>query len=221
LANQAGEQHIETDAGADEGTGPLRLCVVTRQSLDPSELIRFVAGPDGTIFPDLAKKLPGRGVWVSLDRAILERAIKQGSFAKSLKKQVKIPEDLVSQVEKLLQKRVLDSLSLARKAGAVVTGSTKIDGAIEHGSVAVLLHGTDAAADGRAKLDRKFSAISAATGRQARIFALLTIEQMSLAIGGQNVVHAGLNHGGAAEKFAAEAGRLTRFRSKSSVMDTA
>ncbi len=217
----AQEQQDDEEIGTDRETGPLRLCVVTRQSLEPIELIRFVAGPGGVIVPDLSKKLPGRGVWVTVERPLLDRAIKQNSFAKSLKKQIKIPDGLADQVDMLLMLRTINALSLAKKSGSILTGATKIDAALEKGTVAVLLHGLDAAADGRAKLDRKFIAISAAHGREARIFALLTIEQMSLAIGGQNVVHAALNHGGAAEKYAVEAGRLTRFRSDSSVLDTA
>ena len=220
MVNQAGEPQLDDQSVVDDDSGPRRMCAVTRQRLDPDELIRFVEGPNATIYPDLAKKLPGRGVWITVERPQLERAIKQNAFSKSLKKQIKIPTDLADQVDRLLEGRAINSLSMAKKAGVVVTGSAKIDGALEKASVAVLLHGTDAAQDGRSKLDRKFLAISAANSRQARIFALLTIEQMSLAIGGQNVVHAAINHGGAAEKFVAEAGRLTRFRSGLSVLDT-
>jgi uncharacterized protein len=219
LADSDEQQDYEEKIGSGRNAGPLRLCAVTRQSLDPSELVRFVASPDGIIVPDLAKKLPGRGVWVIVERLLLERAIKQNVFAKSLKRQVKVPDGLADAVDVLLMRRSVDALSLAKKTGAVITGATKIDIALEKGAVAVLMHGLDAAIDGRNKLDRKYCAIAAANGREARIFALLTIEQMSLAIGGQNVVHAGLNHGGAAEKYAAEAARLVRFRSGSSVLD--
>lgn len=190
----------------------LRLCAATRVERDPAELIRFVAGPDGTLVPDLAGRLPGRGVWVTADRESVARAVAGRAFARSLKRKIDVRPDLPDAVERLLERRVGEALSLANKAGAVVMGFEKIDRRLSEGSVRGLLHGTDAGADGRTRLDRKFLAIEGDRAA-SRIAAVLTVEQMSLAIGRPNVVHAALNRGGASDRLLAEAGRLRRYRS--------
>ena len=163
--------------------------------------------------PDLARKLPGRGVWLTADRASVEAAVKGNAFVKSLKRQVTVAPDLPQAVETLFIKRVLESLSLANKAGLVSTGSEKVEALLDGGRAAVLLHGADAAPDGRRKLDRKFAAIQRDRGQTAAIVDWLTIEQLSLAIGRSNVVHAGLKRGGATQRFLREAERLRRYRS--------
>lgn len=190
----------------------LRLCAATRVECSPEDLIRFVVGPDGIIVPDLARRLPGRGVWVTADRASVQRALATNAFAKSLKRKVEAPADLADHLEILLVRRVCDALSLANKAGLIITGFEKIDRRLADRGVAALLHGSDAALDGRDKLDRKFLAIFGPAAA-SRIVAVLTVDQMSLAIGRPNVVHAALNMGGASDRFLAEAGRLTRYRS--------
>jgi len=202
------------DEGA-EGDGSLRLCAATRLARPPEELIRFVAGPDGAIVPDLARKLPGRGVWVTAERQLVEQAIRTRAFARSLKRQVQVSQDLGGLVDRLLRDRVGALLSLANKAGLVVIGFAKIDAALEAGTVAALLHGSDASRDGCDKLDRKFRAISAAAGRTAAILTPFTVDEMSLAIGRPNVVHAALIPGGATDRFLSEAERLGRYRSGS------
>ncbi len=206
------------DAETPEGhDGPLRLCAATRTSHSIDELIRFVAGPDGEIVPDLARRLPGRGVWVLGTRAALERAVAGRVFAKSLKRSVKVPDDLANRVEAQLVARAQSALSIANKAGLVVTGAAKIDATLDKGVVAVLVHGSDAAPGGCEKLDRKYAAIAKAAGREPIVVTDLTIEQMSLAMGGANVVHAALEPGGATDKLVSEAGRLRRFRPQGSV----
>ena len=189
----------------------LRLCAATRVERSPDDLIRFVAGPDGIIVPDLAQRLPGRGVWVSADRVSVQRAVATHAFAKSLKRKVEAAADLSGLVESLLIRRVCDAMSLANKAGAIVTGFEKISYRLIDDSVYALAHGSDASADGRQKLDRKFLAINGSDAA-SRIVAVLTVEQMSLAIGRPNVVHAALNRGGASDRFLAETGRLKRYR---------
>ena len=215
------ESHTGDLEAAEAEIGSLRLCAVTRAIAPPEDLIRFVLSPAGEIVPDVGRKLPGRGVWLTPERRIVEQAARQNVFAKSLKRQVKITPDLAGLVETLLLRRTMDSLSFANKAGLVTTGFEKVDAALQKGNVTILVHGLDAAAGGRDKLDRKHSAIAASRGRSPQICLELSIEQISLAIGGLNVVHAALNHGGAAKKFAAEAGRLKRYRSGHLPLDTA
>ena len=205
------EQQLDTD-DADE-RGPLRRCIVTRSELPPDDLIRFVADPSGLIVPDIARKLPGRGVWVTGQRSALEAAIKAGAFAKSLKRQVKVSPDLPEVIDALFVKRLLNAVSLANKAGLVHTGAEKVEKLLDGGRAVALLHGSDGTAEGRRKLDRKFTAIQRDKGQSTPIVDWLTIEELSLAMGRSNVVHAGLIQGGATKRLLSEAGRLRRYRS--------
>ena len=202
----------EPDEDSGPASGPTRLCVATRSEQPVENLIRFVASPDGAIVPDIAGKLPGRGVWVTCDRNAVLEAIRKRAFAKSLKRDVRVPTDLADVIEVLLERRAVEALSIANKAGLIVTGFEKIDALLAKGEARVLLHAREAAADGAGKLDRKFRAVAASQGREAIILTLLTIEQMSLAIGRANVVHAALTQGGATERFLTEAGRRQRYR---------
>ena len=203
------------DAG-EAGGGRMRLCAVTRSEASAEDLIRFVRAPDGVIVPDLDLCLPGRGVWVSCLRETLEKAIRTKSFARSLHTDAAVPPDLAQRVDGLLERRVIDALALANKAGAAIAGFQQVDAALDKAAVLVLLHGSEAAADGRAKLDRKFQAICRARGVEAPIIGALTVAQMSLAMGRPSVVHAALIPGGLARRFLREAGRLARYRSLSS-----
>lgn len=205
------------DAEVETQQGPLRRCIVTRAERPPEDLIRFVAGPDDVIVPDLARALPGRGVWVTAELAAVKSAIKAKAFSKSLKRQVAASPNLAWTVEALITKRVLQALSLANKAGLVSTGFEKVEALVGSGRAFALLHGADAAAGGRDKLDRKFTAIQRDKGKVSPIIDWLTIEQLSLAIGRSNVVHAGLTKGGATKRFLGEAERLRRYRSGLSI----
>jgi uncharacterized protein len=198
--------------GESSVTGEERLCAVTRQSRDKTDLLRFVLSPDGTIVPDLDRRLPGRGVWVGCDKNLVEKAVRIQAFSKSLKIKAAAPEDLADRVDGLILKRVAGALSLANKAGLAVAGFEKVYAALEKGPIAAILHGSDAAADGRSKIDRKYKAIQSDRGRLAAIVDVLTTAQMSLAIGRGSVVHAALTPGGLSDRFLEEAERLRRYR---------
>lgn len=201
------------ESGEDLGCGSERLCALTRKEHSPEELIRFVASPAGEIVADVARKLPGRGVWLTCNRAVVEAAVKAKVFARSLKRPVTVPPDLPDRIDALLSKRVLEALALANKAGLVTAGFAQVEALIMEGGAEVLLHGCEAAADGRDKLDRKYGALCRQIGREPRTIGDLTIEQMSLAMGRSNVVHAALKTGGATTRFLREAQRLERYRS--------
>jgi uncharacterized protein len=209
----AGERHTERDCDDAEGSGPLRLCIVSRTHQHPDDLIRFVQGPDGAIVPDLARRLPGRGVWVNATYSDVAAAVRQRLFARSLKRQVAVPQDLPALVERLLRKRVVETLSLANKAGLAVAGFAKVDALIEAGRAAVLLHASTGAADGTGKLDRKFKALSGALQAEELIVRELESAELSLAMGRANVVHAATSEGGASQRIVQQAGRLRRYRS--------
>lgn len=213
-------QDRDRDDGADDDVAcvPERTCAATRTRHAPDDLIRFVRAPDGIIVPDLAGRLPGRGVWVSCRRDAVATAMRANAFARSLKTEVRVPKDLDALVEASMVRRTADALSLAVKAGQVVTGFTKVEIAIAKGQVGVLVHASDAADDGRGKLDRKLagflaSARGGGAGSAVPIVDVLSSAEISLATGRSNVVHAALMNGGAAWNFTKEAERLRRYRS--------
>ena len=217
----------DTDAGAADKAAAERTCALTRQPLTPDDGLRFVAGPDGQIVPDIGRRLPGRGVWLTCSRDIVTEAARKGAFQRSLKRPVTVPEGLPGLVEQLLVRRVVEALSLANKAGLVTTGFTKVEIAVQRGGCAYLLHASDAAADGVEKLDRKFVTGRANPGADTtgsgpeehikqHILDCLSSAELSLAMGRSNVVHAALARGGAATRFSREAERLRRYRAPAS-----
>ena len=203
--------HDELDAGPRKGgPGAERLCAVTRTVKPVGELIRFVVGPQGVV-PDLKRRLPGRGLWITADRATLKDAITRNVFARGFKRDIRATAELVDLTELLLQRSVFDALSIAGKAGLVLTGFAKVEAAIAREPLVGLIHAADAGADGVAKL--------AAALRQRpdadRIAMIknLTTAQLDLALGRSNVVHAALLAGPANDTVLARLARLERFRS--------
>jgi predicted RNA-binding protein YlxR (DUF448 family) len=183
----------------------VRSCAVTRAVREEAELIRFVAGPDREVVVDLAARLPGRGVWVTCRRESVEEAVRKDIFSRALKAKVRAAPDLAAQVGILLRRRALEALSIANKAGAVVTGFFRLEKGLVRGEVVALLHAREAAGDGRDKLDRKLRAIQSNAPAPVGLFSA---EELGLALGRSNVVHAGLKGGGASRKLIGEARRL-------------
>lgn len=208
------------ETGRRDATGdtPERTCVVTRACREREELIRFVRAPDGQVIADVACRLPGRGVWITCARDAVARALEGKAFARSYRKPVSVSQSLADDVDRLLTRRVIEALALANKAGLVVCGFAKIEAEIATGGVVALLHGSDAAADGRRKLDQRLHAAhrdgDAQVPRLAapEIIDLLTIDELSLVMGRANVVHAALKSGGASTRLLREAMRLVRYR---------
>ena len=208
----AGARTTVGDVQRDAGAGPLRLCAVSRTERSPDDLIRFVLAPDGSIVPDLARRLPGRGVWVAATREAVTTAVRLKVFAKSLKQQVSVPDDLPGLVERLLARRLAEAFSLANKAGLLVAGFAKVDGLLDQNRAALLVHAIGAAPDGVAKLDRKFKALIGIGEAGQATVGELTSAELSLAIGRSNVVHAAASEGGASRRILQEAVRLRRYR---------
>ena len=202
----------DQDEGAD---GPLRLCALSRVHKRPDELIRFVLGPDGVIAPDLARRLPGRGVWVDATRKSVAAAVHRQVFARSLKQAVLLPDDLPALIERLMVKRLGEAISIANKAGLLTAGFGKVDELIARGQAAVLIHAADGAKDGSAKLDRKFKALLGPERATEVTVGELTGPELDLAIGRSNVVHAAASEGGASQRILQEAMRVRRYRSTS------
>jgi predicted RNA-binding protein YlxR (DUF448 family) len=195
----------------------VRQCAVSRAHKPPEELIRFVAAPDGTIVPDLARRLPGRGVWIDATAAAVANAVRQRAFARSLKRPVVVSADLPQQIEQLLVRRLAGALGMANKAGLIVTGFVKVERQLREGRVFVLVHAAEASAAEAARLDRLFKVLPGPGGAEAepadRIVHELTSAELSLAMGRPTVVHAAAAAGGASQRLLAEARRLRRYRS--------
>jgi len=185
-----------------------RRDVVTGEVMAEERLIRFVAGPDGMVVPDLARKLPGRGIWVAADRASVETAVRKNLFARSAKAKLTAPKDLADQVDRLLLRRVLDGLGLAKRAGDLISGFEKVSTALTSGKAAWLIEASDGAPDGR----RKILAVARKSPRQPRMMAAFSAEELGLALGGENVIHTAFLAGRGADRWTFEVLRLSGFR---------
>jgi len=194
----------------DAAKAPARFCVATRTVRPVGELIRFVTGPNGLV-PDLKRRLPGRGVWVTARRAAVEAAVKRHAFQKSLRAEVRVPPGLADVVEDLLERATLEALSIAHKASLVVTGFVKVEAAIADQPVVALVSARDAGSDGARKLAAVFARQRSA-GSPTEIVTSFTGAQLDLALGRLNVVHAALLAGRAGETFLARWRILERFR---------
>ena len=200
---------VELDRGPREAERT-RMCALTREIRPLSELIRFVVGPDGTAVPDVKTKLPGRGLWIKATREALGEAIKRKVFTRGFKREVRLPQDLIEQTERLLERAVLDALAIAGEASSVVAGFAKTEAALEHEEVIAVLHAAGAAADGVRKLQA--NARRRRSGPPPAEIGFLTTAQLDLALSRPNVVHAALLAGPASETFLARCRRLERFR---------
>ncbi|MGI9405420.1 MAG: RNA-binding protein [Hyphomicrobiaceae bacterium] len=195
-----------------------RRCAVSGETKPKDQLIRFVPGPDG-IVPDIAARLPGRGIWVSNNRNDVARAVKIKAFARSLKQQVDCPAELPDLVERLLRRRVVNLISLANKAGHAVAGFSRVESTLRDGSSAALLHASDAAADGCRKLNGLANAGEEIFGSKPEIVTLFTSDELSLAFGRSNVVHAALKQGGVSASFLKELERLRNYAADTGLVD--
>lgn len=191
--------------GPDEGdvAGPLRRCLVTRAVQEREAMIRFVLGPDGTVVPDLGARLPGRGMWLSAKAAVLEEARAKRLFSRAAKAEARVPEGLAAAIVAGLERRVADTLGLARRAGQAVGGFVKAREWVAGGRAALVVMASDGAADGRRKL---------LAGSSVPAIAPLDAAALGAAFGREHVVHVALAPGRLAEAVRVEAARLVGMR---------
>lgn len=171
---------------------PHRRCIVSGEVQPKEGLLRFVLGPDAEVVPDLDGRLPGRGLWLSARRDMVETATAKRAFARAARQAVKVPPDLADRVERLMRARCQDLLGLARRAGLVVAGFDQVRAAGREGSVALLLEAAEGAADGRRKVT------AAAPG--ARMIDILTGAELASALGRDHVVHVAVLAGKPAQR---------------------
>ena len=180
------------------------MCIVTREVKDEGDLLRFVCSPEGDVVPDLQRKLPGRGVWVSLDRAKVAEAVKRNVFSRSFGQAAKADDTLADRVAGLLRKQAVSHLSLARKAGEAVCGFTKVEDALGKGPVRLLLHAVDSSADGARKIDKL-------AGPRTIICGLFLPAELDLAFGRANVIHAAVADGALADRLVFYVRRFAQY----------
>jgi len=187
----------------------LRQCALTRTVMPVAELIRFVVDPEDNLVPDTDARAQGRGVWITATRTAVAEAVHKKVFARSLKQKVQVPTELAQITQTRLEQRLSGALGLARKAGQLETGATRVRSQIAAGTVIALFTARDAAPDGR----RKMVGTLKASGLKELVphFDILTAPQLGLALGQQNVIHAALSTGAAANSALKRALRLARY----------
>ncbi|SOD92039.1 RNA-binding protein [Caenispirillum bisanense] len=199
------------DPEGSEPAGPHRRCIVSGEVRPREDLIRFVLAPDGTVVPDLENALPGRGLWLSPRRDMIETAMTKRAFARAARRKVEVPADLPDRIEALMRRKVLDLLGLARRAGSVTAGYDKVRALLKdkrQGAV-VLLEASDGAADGRGKIR--------ALAPDLPVIDLFTGAELGAVFGRDITVHAVISAQGRAqaslaERIGVQAERLARYR---------
>lgn len=184
-------------------SSPLRRCIVTGEVRTKDGMIRFVVAPDGSIVPDLEERLPGRGHWLTADRAVLEKALSKKLFSKAARRAVRADPAMADRVAGLLRDRCLSLLGLVRRGGHAVAGFEKVRDMLKSGGAAVLLAAVDGAQDGRSKLRALASGLP--------VVELFDAAAMGAALGRDLAVHASLAPGRLTERFLADCHRYAGF----------
>jgi hypothetical protein len=195
-------------------SGTMRMCAVTRAVRPIDELIRFVVAPSGEVIADLKRKLPGRGLWVSASHKAVAEAARRNQFGKGFKRDVRVSSALATDTENLLVRSAIEALAMAAKAGQAVSGFAKVEAALAQHQAVALIHAVDGAADGIRKLDAiaRQNAGNSDDSREFPIVGVLTSEQLDLALGRSNVIHAALLAGAASKTFLSRSQILVRYR---------
>lgn len=188
--------------------GPIRQCAVTRERLAQTEMVRYARAPDGSVAPDVAAQLPGRGVWISANRATLETAMAKGTFSKGFKAQSKADEALPDLVEALLVKRLQGVLGMAKKAGKVVLGYDQVRASLQKRRPGILLEAGDGAEDGR----NKVYFLAKALYENVKVSGGLSSAELGMAFGRSGVVHGLLEAGAFSKRWWGDYQRLIGFR---------
>lgn len=188
----------------DTGEGPERRCIVSGEVGPKAGLIRFVAGPDGQVVPDVLGRLPGRGFWVTSTREALDRAAAKGLFSRAARTKVTTPAELADLIEGMLARRMVELISLTRKAGLAVTGYEKVKDWLVNGTATVLIQASDGSERGKSKLRPP--------EKTGLFIGCLTAQEIGLAFGREHAIHGALAAGGLSNRVVEEAARLAGLR---------
>lgn len=213
----AATQEDELDRGATKvAAGEVRFCALDRIPKPVDEMIRFVVGPDGEVAPDIKRKLPGRGLWITATRAAVTEAVKRNIFARGFKREMRTDPVLADRIDELLARAALDALAIAGKAGRVVAGFGKVEDATADPELAAIVAASDGAGDGKRKIAAALRRSGTDRTRSAPIVGCFTSSQLDLALNRLNVVHAALLDGPVSETFLARTARFERYRGDNS-----
>ncbi len=199
--------HDGGDEDAEQLTGPERRCIVTGRVLPKTSLIRFIVSPDGEVVADLAERLPGRGIWLSADRDVVNTAVAKRLFSKAARRAVTVPPDLVDRLEGLLADRGMTLLGLARRSGQAIAGYEKVRAEIQGGRAKVVIEAADAGADGVSKIRALALGLASGGKRRPEFVGCFDAHHLGAVFGRDAVVHAVLAPGALAESFVREAAR--------------
>ncbi len=205
------QAHDSTDRGPRQAASE-RLCLATRSVRATAEMIRFVAAPDGEVVPDLKRRLPGRGVWVTGTREAVAAAVRASAFRRGLRDNVRVPADLADRVDERLLQSALDALSVAHKAGRIVLGFSRVCAVAGTGEAVAFIHAAEAGADGVEKIARAQAGRTSSDRVEIAHVRAFTTPQLDLALGRSNVVHAALLAGPASDTFVMRWRNLVRYR---------
>ncbi len=189
-----------------------RTCIVTKSEKPPDEMIRFVKGPDNQVYPDLKRKLPGRGVWVTAHKQSVEVAISKNLFARGFKDKVQVDEDLPELIESLMRQTALQALAMTKKAGLVASGQAKAEAMIRDGAALALLQASDAGSDGVKKLAAALKAQKVYEKQETKLINEFTSDELDKTLNGTNTMYVALLKGGATEKLVIMIHRLTHYK---------
>jgi len=197
-----------------ERSATMRMCAVSREVRPIDQLIRFVVSPAGDIVPDLKRKLPGRGMWITASRKAVAEAVRRNQFSKAFKRDLRVPPTLPTDTETLLVRSVTEALGIAAKAGQVVSGAGKVETALKAGTVEVLIHASDGAPDGIRKLDALARQNDGNSDGKPQILIVTALKsaELDLALTRSNVIHAALLAGPASRTFLSRSQMLVRYR---------
>ena len=193
---------LAAEDAPDRERGPLRRCIVTRQTLPKEAMLRFAIGPARELVPDLGGRLPGRGLWLTAQDEVMRKALKGGTFAKAAKGAVVIPPDLAAMVVQGLRQRIRDFLGFARRSGDAVAGREAVLDWLRHREVALLIQASDGSPAERGRL---------VGGRELPVLAPLTGEELGAVFGRERAVHVAVLPGKLAASLREETARLAGF----------
>lgn len=204
---QSPAEETRPDAAEAEESGPGRRCLASGERLPKEELLRLVVGPDGAVVPDLAERLPGRGLWIRPRRALIETAVRRRLFARAAKATVTAPPDLAEQIGRLLRRRCLERIGLAKRAGQLAVGHDQVRATLEGGRALLLIQ----AADGSDSERRRVAALGRGRCPELAIDRQLGSAELGEALGRATAVHLAVTDARMADRLRRELRRLADY----------